>query len=257
MRYVDKMDFVDLVSREGAKYVGYGGPTLSTLLQENRDDDAYIMYFNDELRTGSNAWNGTAAVLLELLRDRSRSRLIVVVDTDALGLSLDRIYVSQLRNGSVIMTDVLEHRKVLATNCVMQFSEDAIDRTVKTKPLQRRAVKIHCPQAYCDRTLQPNWICSVCHTIVEYGYVDDLLYCDCGSCCFDHWEFKCNDPRHGTSWSKFDSAVFKAYLDALEPFEELNILILARPASESPPGSTRLSTTSHSIRLKRPWPQRS
>ncbi|RYP83149.1 hypothetical protein DL769_001455 [Monosporascus sp. CRB-8-3] len=226
MRYVDKMDFVDLISREGGRYVGYGGPVLATLLLENRDDDAYIMYFNDELRTSSDAWNETAAVLLELLRDHSRSRMVVVVDSDAVGDSLEKIYVSQLRNGLVIIEDVLEQRKILATNCVMRFNEAAIDRNAKAKPLQRRVVKIHCPQAYCDRTLQPSWICSACHTIVEYGYVDDLLYCDCGSCHFDDWEFKCNDPKHGTSWIKFDSTAFKRYLDALEPFEELNILIL-------------------------------
>ncbi|OIW25493.1 hypothetical protein CONLIGDRAFT_718320 [Coniochaeta ligniaria NRRL 30616] len=226
MSFTDKMDFVDLIDREGAKYVGYDGPTLSTLLMVSPDDDAYVMYFNDDLRTSSDAWNETTAVILELLRDHSRDKLIVIVDADATGSSLENIYVSQLRNGRLIVQDVLEQRRILATNCVMRFNEKSVDRSVTAKPLQRRAVKIHCPQAYCDRTLRPGWICSVCHTIVEYGYVNDLLYCECGSCSFDEWEFKCNDPKHGSPWIKFESAVFKSYLDALEPFEELNILIL-------------------------------
>jgi len=158
MCHVDKMDFVDLIVRDGAKYVGYGGPTLSTLLLENQHDDAYVMYFNDDLRTSSEGrgWSDATAVLLELLRDRSRSRLMVVVDCDAVGSALEKIYVSQLRNGHVIVEDVLEQRKILATNCVMRYDGAALDRAVRTKPLQRRAVKVHCPQSYCDRTLQPS-----------------------------------------------------------------------------------------------------
>ena len=35
-----------------------------------------------------------------------------------------------------------------------------------------------------------------------------------------------NDHRHGSGWIKFDCLAFKQYLDALEPFQELNILIL-------------------------------
>ena len=226
MRYVDKMDFVDLITREGARYVGYNGPALSTLLLENRHDDAYIVYFNDDLRMGSDVWNDISALLLELLRDHSRRKLAVVVDCDATGDHLDKIRISQLRNGRVIVEDVIEQRRILATNCVMRFDETTMERNIGSKPLQRRAVKICCPHKYCDRTLQPTWICSSCHTIVEYGYVDNLLYCDCASCPFDSWEFKCRDPRHGSAWIKFEREAFKKYLDALEPFEELNILIL-------------------------------
>ena len=226
MRYVDKMDFVDLIAREGARYVGYSGPALSTLLLENRHDDAYIVYFNDELRMGSDAWNDTSALLVELLRDHSRRKLVVVVDCDATGDHLDKIRISQLRNGRVIVEDVIEQRRILTANCVMRFDETTMERNLGSKLLQRRAVKICCPQKYCDRTLQPTWISSSCHTIVEYGYVDNLLYCGCGSCPFDGWEFKCRDPRHGSAWIKFEREAFKRYLDALEPFEELNILIL-------------------------------
>jgi GTPase SAR1 family protein len=61
---------------------------------------------------------------------------------------------------------------------------------------------------------------------VEYGYVDDRLYCNCGACRYDQWEFKCKDPRHGFAWERYDNDTLMNFLKALEPFEELNILIL-------------------------------
>ncbi|KAK4239021.1 hypothetical protein C8A03DRAFT_32944 [Achaetomium macrosporum] len=75
-------------------------------------------------------------------------------------------------------------------------------------------------------TLRCSWICAVCQSPVEYGYVDDGLYCDCGATPFDGWNSKCNDLTHGQTWASYDRQVLLARLKNLEPFEELNILIL-------------------------------
>ncbi|KAK3352214.1 hypothetical protein B0T25DRAFT_580173 [Lasiosphaeria hispida] len=61
-------------------------------------------------------------------------------------------------------------------------------------------------------------------SLVEYGHVDDRLYCDCGASPFDAWELKCNDQSHGSIWARYNGDVLMPLLKRLEPFEELNIL---------------------------------
>ncbi|KAH0565816.1 hypothetical protein GP486_000785 [Trichoglossum hirsutum] len=224
--YVEKMEFVELITREGAQYVGYQGSSVDTILVGNPHDDAYILYFNDQLRHESSAWNDNFTLLLELLRDTTRKKLVLAVDCDAVGMALEKPYLCQTRNNRVIVEDVVEQRKILASECIMQYDENVIDRALTSKPLQRRAVKIPCPRPYCDGSLRCTWICATCQCIVEFGYIDDRLYCNCGACRYDHWGFKCKDPRHGAAWAKYDDAKLLDLLKALESFEELNILIL-------------------------------
>lgn len=66
----------------------------------------------------------------------------------------------------------------------------------------------------------------MCRSLVEYGHVDDRLYCDCGATPYDHWDFKCQDHRHGPRWTRYERPVLSQLLNNLKPFDELNILIL-------------------------------
>jgi ribosome biogenesis GTPase A len=224
--YVEKMEFVGLITREGAQYVGYQNSSVDNIIVGNPYDDAYILYFNDQLRHESSSWNDNFTLLLELLRDTAQKKLVIAVDCDAVGKPLEKPYICQTRNSRVIVEDVVEQRKILASECIMRYNENVIDRSLSSKPLTRRAVKIPCPQSYCDRTLRCAWICSICQCIVEFGHVDDYLYCNCGACRYDQWEFKCKDPRHGSAWGKYNNAALLTLLKELEAFEELNILIL-------------------------------
>ncbi|KAI0592753.1 hypothetical protein F4775DRAFT_83035 [Biscogniauxia sp. FL1348] len=226
MIYDEKMELEDFLAREGVLFVGYHSKTIETLLHESPHDDAYVLYFNDHLRHYSEGWKENFSVFLDIVHDKSRNKVAIIVDCDSQGLTLGEPFVSQIRNGRVIVEDVVEQRKVLAANCIMRCHQDALDRSVNRKPLQRRAVKIPCPNHNCDRNLRGNWICAYCQSVVEYGFVDDFLYCDCGAGLYSAWEFKCNDPRHGSSWAQYERSKFQDLLKSLEPFEELNILIL-------------------------------
>ncbi|KAF5611717.1 aaa atpase domain protein [Fusarium subglutinans] len=164
-------------------------------------------------------------------RDQPQHKLAIAVDQDAVdldthGTSLEKAYISHLREGRVISEDLVEKRKLLAVNCAMRVAEDALDRSVNSKPLDRRAVKIPCPNPGCDRSLQCSWICESCHSTIEYGVVDSLLYCGCGASSCDKWEFQCNDPNHGSDWNQYESEELLQKLKALEPFKDLNILLL-------------------------------
>ncbi|KAJ3467828.1 hypothetical protein MRS44_005392 [Fusarium solani] len=231
MTYEDKMDFHDLLRRGGAHLVGYEGPSVSALLHGNPYDDAFVFYFNEHVRHHSDVWEENLAAFLEILEDQSRYKLAIAVDQDGVdhdapGTFLEKPYISHLRRGRVISEDIVEKRKVLAANCVMRVADDALDRSVNGKPLDRRAVKIPCPRPGCDQKLQCNWICGSCQSSVEYGVVDELLYCDCGASPYHKWEFQCNDPKHGLEWVQYDRGELLGKLKALEPFEDLNILIL-------------------------------
>ncbi|EAQ87497.1 hypothetical protein CHGG_04116 [Chaetomium globosum CBS 148.51] len=225
-KFTAKMDFVKGILDEGAQYVGFKGRRLDSLLAQNRHDDVYILYFTDAVRRNSEIWADTRNLFSELLKNDHRPKMVVAVDCDALGQSLEKPYICHRRHDRVFVEDLLEHRKVLAVNCVMQYNAGSLDATLTSKPLQRRAVRIPCPHFSCDGTLPCNWICATCQSPVEYGYVDEQLYCECGATPFDCWTFKCNDPTHGSTWASYDKQVLHGQLKDLEPFEDLNILIL-------------------------------
>ncbi|RSL68851.1 hypothetical protein CEP53_002391 [Fusarium sp. AF-6] len=231
MAYEDKMDFQDLLRNEGAHLVGHTGPSVSALLHGIQHDDTFVFYFNDHVRHNSDVWEENLAAFLDILGDQDHHKLAIAVDQDAVdhdahGAFLERPYISHLRRGRVITEDIVEKRKVLAANCVMRVADDAIDRSVNSKPLDRRAVKIPCPHHGCDQKLQCSWICASCQSTVEYGVMDDLLYCDCGASPYHKWEFQCNDPKHGSDWEMYNCFELLRKLKALEPFEDLNVLIL-------------------------------
>lgn len=228
IRFAEKMDFAESVIAKGAQYLGFHASSLDTALTNNPHDDAYILFFNGHVRRHCNKWNENYALLLELLEDKVQKKLILVVDYDAFDQTLENSCISQTRNRRMIVEDVLEQRKQMAKNCTMRHSESHLDRSVEEKPIQRRAVKIPCPSLYCDRHLRCNWICFRCNTIIEYGFVNDLLYCDCGACPYNEWEFKCNDIKHGSGWNTYSNKHLLQLLKALESFQELNILILGK-----------------------------
>ncbi|CAJ0552407.1 Ff.00g063860.m01.CDS01 [Fusarium sp. VM40] len=226
-----KMDFQDLLTQRGAHMVGYDSPSVSTLLHENHYDEAFVLYFNEHVRHTSDAWADNLAAFLDILEDQSYEKLAIAVDQEAVdndshGTFLEKPYISHLRRGRIVSEDLVESRKILAANCVMRVAEDALDRSVNSKPLDRRAVRIPCPHYGCDQKLQCNWICGSCQAGVEYGIVDGLLYCDCGASTYYKWMFQCNDPRHGSGWHRYKREELLELLKALEPFEDLNILIL-------------------------------
>lgn len=219
------LDFKDQMSSLGATYIGYGSTSPTTILSRGNFDDAFVLNFNSSLRN-SPEWDETIHLFEELSSFQGNRILLLAVDCDAAGHLLDKVFISQYRSGRVFIEDLLEHRKILASNCIMQYDQEWLDSSVNTKPVQRRPVKVPCPRQGCDQTLHCQWICALCRSLVEYGHVDDRLYCDCGATPFDHWDFKCQDRRHGSRWTRYERPVLSQLLNNLKPFDELNILVL-------------------------------
>ncbi|EGZ72991.1 hypothetical protein NEUTE2DRAFT_156555 [Neurospora tetrasperma FGSC 2509] len=221
-----RLEFAENLCHLGATYLGYGSPMLSTILLCKSHEDTFVLNFSfSSLQTPEG--HETIDLFRELLcGNKNKKSLMLAVDCDAVGQLLDKVYICHYRNGRVVVEDLLEHRKVLMSNCTMQYDSDALDRSITTKPVRRRPVKVSCPNTACDQSLRCQWICASCCSLVEYGHVDDWLYCDCGATPFYRWTFKCQDQRHGTNWSPYDRSTLAQLLDELKPFDELNILIL-------------------------------
>lgn len=133
-----RMTFVEMFTAEKALYVCQTGPTLGSLLAKFRDQEIFLLHFNDEVRRASAEWDATLLLFLELLRSENQRKTMIAVDYDAAGQVLEKACISQYRNGRLQIGDLLEHRQVLSVNCVMQYDENALDSSRVGKPLQRR-----------------------------------------------------------------------------------------------------------------------
>ncbi|KAJ5751917.1 hypothetical protein N7520_008834 [Penicillium odoratum] len=214
-----------MITSKGAKYSGYKGPSFHAALSNSDHHDTYVLYFTEQLRCDSPLWDPSLLCLLDLIKDSSREKTIIVVDCAAAGIEISKPLVTQFRGSRIVVNDVVEYMKILSSECLMRYNKNTIS-TISGRPLERRIVKVPCPHRNCSRTLRCEWICETCHCLVEFGFVDDLLYCNCGACYYDQWEFKCKDDQHGSMWSSYDEETLLVLLKALEPFDELNILIL-------------------------------
>ncbi|EAQ91200.1 hypothetical protein CHGG_03135 [Chaetomium globosum CBS 148.51] len=225
--YNEKIEFVDLVEHRGATYIGYERSLKIELMKRSTSDDVYIMYFDDS-SMDLDEWDGNAALVLKLLEQKPQ-KPVLIVDTEAAGvagLAPMSVRVVHERQGTQVCKDLLEVRRFMADYCVMQYPGDKLDRSQTTKPNTRRAVKVPCPSLQCQPSETCEWVCFRCRAPIEYGYTDEFLYCDCGRCRYDEWEFQCNGDQHGWVFEKYDTEKFHKLLRCLEPFKELNILIL-------------------------------
>ncbi|KAH0556291.1 hypothetical protein GP486_005782 [Trichoglossum hirsutum] len=225
-KYAEKLEFVDILMEKGARYIGYNGLSLDDELQKNQFGDVYTFHFSEQARREGDVWTDNVHLLLDLLQDGGGSKLVLVVDCDVKGDMLERPYISHWRNCRIVTDDVLIEQRFLADKCVIRYSDDYMDRASIPKPVMRRAVRMPCPGPECSRGIRCDWICFRCHALVEYGHVDRFLYCNCGRCLYTEYDFRCNDPKHGRDFKDYDQQQLFQELDKLDPFDEINILIL-------------------------------
>lgn len=226
--YVSKIHFVSMVTSQGGKYIDYSGPALDRELSTLRGKDVYVMCFNMQVMKDPRSWPPHLALLVDLIKRKDSNKAIPIADNveqDHAGGPLNHAYIAQYANASMVTEDCLALRRFLGTQCLTQYETSKVDRSMRERPVQRRPVKISCPGIKCAKATQ-EWICSRCHALVEYGYTDKYIYCDCGACHFMHWEFRCNDSKHRRSCERHNSQNSLQMLKALKTFEEVNILIL-------------------------------
>lgn len=228
-KYDEKMDFVDTVIRKGAEYVGFTGGVKVDANESHRPHESYIFRFNWESQYEDPVLHENIAILLELLRDDGaipmRKAHILVKDCDGTGEIVDRPYISYERGAVTITEDLAEERRERADKSFMQYDMVDFEKGPHKTPIKMAKVSLACPGKACSNNLC-DWICHKCHASLSFAYNDNFIYCDCGRGMYNSWTFQCNDRKHGEGWCKSDDKKLKEALNALEPLEPLNILIL-------------------------------
>jgi len=228
-KYTEKMDLFDLVVKKGAEYAGFPSGMQVDIQQLRHGDEIYIFRFNWESQYGNPSLHENIAILLELLREDGKNRTahILVKDCDATGEIVDRPSISHERiicNTVTITRDLAEQRRGCADKSFMQYDMANFEKGPHKRPIKMAKVTLTCPGEACSDNLC-EWTCHKCHASISFGYSDNFLYCDCGRGLYNNWTFQCNDRKH-EGWSRWGEKILLGSLNALEPLEPLNILIL-------------------------------
>jgi GTPase SAR1 family protein len=226
----EKLQLINGLVNKGAKYIGFNfnGESIDLELGSFRDVDIYVFSFNEAARTRSEEWKQNISLLHQLLSEKSAEARFILKDCDASGENLVGSKISLFRNAEEVVDDVLEDRKVSAKRCIARYVTSHLDRSAAPKPPSRIIIRIPCPGPDCSLTACQDWVCGQCNTSIEYGHTDQYIYCDCGRCEYQYWSFRCSSRRHGYEYKSYDDSRLLRALSLLEPFEELNILILGR-----------------------------
>jgi hypothetical protein len=226
IQYTEKVKLVDQFISMEARYIGYQGKSLKEHLKRNLQSDIYVFYFTERmLKDGGESWTGNVDTLLHILRD-NRLKLVLLVDCDATGDVIKKPHIVRLQNGEFICDDVYEERKLLADKCVACYHPKTLDDSDISHSNMARPIRFPCPGAQCPKGKHCNWVCSKCFIPIEFGFVDQYIYCNCGRSKYVNYEFKCNCLNHGPDYEVYHKDKLLDLLETLEPFDELNILIL-------------------------------
>ncbi|RVD82096.1 uncharacterized protein DFL_006532 [Arthrobotrys flagrans] len=220
------LKFIDEVVALGARYIGYNGLLVENEIAKMQHEDTYVFYFNRSVQQDSASWTGNLNLVHTLLQDTEAQKLVFVVDCDAKKVELEKSKLVQYRGQNIVVEDVLEQQTLLRKSCLVRYNPQTLDRTMPQKPIDRRAIRIPCPGINCDSSMLCDWICFQCQAPIEYGPSDDYIYCNCGRGRDIDYSFWCSHPKHGSSFTPYNKERLSPLLRALEPFPELNILIL-------------------------------
>jgi predicted GTPase len=219
------LTFLGNAVSDGATYIGYNTPMLKEQLDRVRKEDTYQLSFGRAF-IEDQVWSDAQDLFWRLKGDKKSSKM-VILDCDAINLPLERPVVSHFKDGSEIVHDLLDQELFNAQNCVARCDEQNIETKDVKKPARRRFIKIPCPGPNCSDHESHDWKCQSCMDPLEFGFVDDFIYCQCGKSQYSNYQFKCNASTHEFGLlTKYEPNKLLRLLKALDASNYINILIL-------------------------------
>lgn len=227
-QHSSKLEFIDSVTAQGARYLGYNRISLEMAKKYHKDAAFYVFHFDFASMDQKKEWNDNCALLLELLGQSDEHMPVYIMDYDAIDSQLYSTmgpFISQYKGGKECIYDVLNHRQHMSSKCFAKSRDTALDITKHDQPVKRCIVRVPCPGSKCDSKCV-EWVCPACSSEIEYGYSDDFFYCECGRGAYNTFMFKCNDPKHDAAYETYDAKKLHKLLTGLNQSDYTNILIL-------------------------------
>ena len=150
---------------------------------------------------------------------------LIVIDCELHPELEQRTCIELYEHGKCLHKDVVMKEALDIEECLIEMNE--VEKAELT-PNKRVPLEICCPKSFssiCTKK-EYQWICKSCREVVEYGIEDDQLYCKCGKANPFESTFRCNDIKHGLSFTKFNFDTLKAALAPLKELKETNIILL-------------------------------
>ncbi|KAK0656595.1 hypothetical protein B0T16DRAFT_315380 [Cercophora newfieldiana] len=228
-----KVEFIARAVGSGATYLSYDEKAtpaaLTSFLAKNspNDNEAYVLSFSLDGMLYSESWAGNEALVMEML---GTGAPVLLLDYDASGKRPDGPRLAQYAEKIEVTRDVLGEREFLVDKCLARSADRSSYSKNARPPIARRVVRIPCPKPGCDEDPPAvhSWLCAKCHHVLEYGYSDAFIYCECGHSPFATFEFRCsNAARHGSAYVAYaDRSRLEQLLQALPSSDYINILLL-------------------------------
>ncbi|KAK0711799.1 hypothetical protein B0H67DRAFT_493339 [Lasiosphaeris hirsuta] len=228
-----KVEFIARAVQRGARYLGYldGDVDLPSVLARNscsKEDngETYVLWFSLEGMLQEDGWVGNEALVFEKLDAQAP---VLLIDSDTMdGRRPDAPRLAMYRGTREVTPDMVEEKEFLADKCLARSADRSSYTRDAQPPVARRVVRIPCPHPACGAAGVHSWICAVCHHVLEYGYTDNFIYCECGRSPSDTFVFRCsNAARHRTSFvAHSEQQRLEELLQALPSSDYVNILLL-------------------------------
>ncbi|KAF4959667.1 hypothetical protein FSARC_10654 [Fusarium sarcochroum] len=239
----DKIDFIDYIVGLGATYIGFNGLSLGNIFIPCGGPIPYVFEFNNAVLKSSSTWKDQSAALAEFLMGLKRHNQVFLVDCDAPSVhkELEHAHFGPYRGDIEAVPERMDEHETPREHqtsptypmvaqgpekCIARCDPTALDTLDAERPTRRRLVRISCPGRRCDSHSRRKWACADCDQPIEFGFVDDYIYCDCGRGTFNAWRFKCNGERHGRDFDKYSSKELLRLLRGLGESGYRNILIM-------------------------------
>jgi len=225
--YWDKMVFID-------KLMALGGIYLSHITKVYPDfsaaGDRYVLFYQHEATIANrSSWEANAALMLRLVDGERDQSAVLFYDFDLCikPATPRKLCIKHYIDGVMMSEDLADERAFAADNALASCDPTLFFGTTNPRPKDRRALKLPCPGARCNKQIDHDWLCEKCRSPIEVGERDGRFYCECGHGPSSGFSFRCTDhPTHGPHFTQYNPHELRDLIRNLKPYRELNILIL-------------------------------
>ena len=231
-RTIQKLQFINECKDNNVLYIGKGGNIEKALETDGDKIIFYALYMDHrENYTNDEEWRKQTDLFLRLVaahREDYRIRLIVVdCEFHPTVGAMKGMCIQLYNKESCCWEDLPQGVDQDIEECIIEMA--LVPEAFQKESRKQVSLEIRCPKSVhgsCSKE-ECQWICTHCKMVVAYGIDDDSLYCSCGKASPYESKFRCNDIKHGLTYTKFDLESMNQQLSSWKrTIKETNIVIL-------------------------------